>query len=151
MKMRIDGYIEEQNTWKREPENPQIHFENPQSCWAGWSLMIISPLLPDIVLTLSIPVPPPSPVPPLFNCTYNYGDVRQMWPPWLICAFKQIIMHEQHDLKELNKPVRVASAAHSANEILLGGTLWGYPALLSCWIASHHGATLLATVWRWLW
>lgn len=83
--------------------------------------------------------------PPVFNCTYNYGDVRQMWPPWLISAFKQIIMHGEHDLKELKKPVRVASAAHSANEILRGGTLWGYPALLSCWIASHHGAALLAT------
>lgn len=49
-------------------------------------------------------------------------------------------------LEELKKPVRVASAAHSANEILLGGTLWGYPALLSCGIASHHGAALLATI-----
>lgn len=55
-------------------------------------------------------------------------------------------MHEQHDLKESIKPVWVASAAHSVNEILLGGTLWGYPALLSCWIASRHGAALLATV-----
>lgn len=100
MKMRIYGNIEEQNTWKREPENPQ-------TCWAGWSLMIISPLLPNIILTLNIPVspplPPPPPTSPLFNCTYNYGDVRQMWPPWLICVFKQIIMHEQHDFERVEK------------------------------------------------
>lgn len=44
------------------------------------------------------------------------------------------------------KPVWVASTAHSVNKGLLGGTLWGYPRLLSCWIASRHGAALLATV-----
>lgn len=40
----------------------------------------------------------------------------------------------------------MASTAHSVNKGLLGGTLWGYPGLLSCWIASRHGAALLATV-----
>lgn len=58
-------------------------------------------------------------------------------------------MHKQGDLKEFINPVWVAcslGAAHTVNESLFGGTLWGYPAPLSCWIAARRGAGLLATV-----